>query len=389
MRVIREAQAEWPGVYSGALPAQTDIARAAWYGLGKRGGHMGDIQSAVWWDEDGLHLIDQTRLPGAYIELRPQRMEEVADAIRRLAVRGAPAIGIAAGFGLYLAVQDGQGGLAAAWKTLEVAALVLKSTRPTAVNLFWAIDRVVTEARAAKPATPEALRVSVLSAATAIWQEDILLCHRIGEHGKPLLKGARAVLTHCNAGALGTAGWGTATAPLYAWLEEGVRIPVYADETRPLLQGARLTAWELSRAGIPVTVVPDGAAASVLARGLVDAVVVGADRIARNGDVANKIGTYAVALAAHAHGVPFYVAAPFSTFDLRIATGREIVVEERSPEEVTRIQGVQIAPEGVKALNLAFDVTPGRYITALITDRGVIRPPYDETVPALMEAVAP
>jgi methylthioribose-1-phosphate isomerase len=345
---------------------------------------MDTIQGALRWDAEGLHLIDQTRLPGAYEVLHPRTVEEVADAIRRLRVRGAPAIGIAAAFGLYLALTPEPETLHAAKARLEAAADLLRGTRPTAVNLFWAINRVLEAAARSQASSPAELRQAVLAEAEAIWEEDIRLTRRIGHYGKPLLAGVRAVLTHCNAGALGTAGWGTATAPLYAWREEGVRIPVYADETRPLLQGARLTAWELSRADIPVTVVPDSAAASVLARGLVDAVIVGADRIARNGDVANKIGTYMVALAAHAHGIPFYVAAPFSTFDLTVPTGADIPVEERSPDEVTTLAGIRIAPEGVDAVNWAFDVTPARYVTAIITDRGVIRPPYPDTIPAVL-----
>jgi methylthioribose-1-phosphate isomerase len=230
-----------------------------------------------------------------------------------------------------------------------------------------------------------ALTAALLDSALAIWEEDRGLCRAIGEAGKPLLDGLRAVLTHCNAGSLGTAGWGTATAPIYAARAEGRFIPVYADETRPLLQGARLTAWELQRAGIPVTVIPDGASAAVMARGLVDAVIVGADRITRTGDTANKIGTYGVALAAAAHGLPFYVAAPFSTFDLALLHGDDIPVEERAPEEVTVINGRRVAPEGVSAKNFAFDVTPARLITAFITDRGVLKPPYDLSIPAAME----
>jgi methylthioribose-1-phosphate isomerase len=343
-----------------------------------------EIPSAIWWDEGGLRLIDQTRLPDTLQVLTPRRVEDVAEAIRSLRVRGAPAIGIAAAFGLVLALDPEPPTLERAWAAVEEAARTLGKTRPTAVNLFWALNRVVEAAKRAHPSSPAALAGAVRAEAEAIWREDRELCDRIGQYGKPLLAGVRAVLTHCNAGALGTGGVGTATAPLYAWLADGVPIPVYADETRPLLQGARLTAWELSRAGIPVTVVPDGAAASVMARGLVDAVLVGADRIALNGDVANKIGTYGVALAAHAHGIPLYVAAPFSSFDLTIAQGADIPLEQRAPDEVTTIRGVRVAPEGVAALNWAFDVTPARYVTAIITDRGVIRPPLHENIPAMM-----
>ncbi|MCL8208172.1 MAG: S-methyl-5-thioribose-1-phosphate isomerase [Actinomycetia bacterium] len=336
--------------------------------------------AAVWWD-GGLRLVDQTRLPEAYQVLAPTTLEAVAEAIERLRVRGAPAIGIAAAFGLVTALDEvgGTDGPAAEAR-LEAAAARLRRTRPTAVNLFWALDRVLAEV-AARPAG-ETVRAAALAGAGRLWAEERERCRRIGEAGAPLLAGSRGVLTHCNAGALGTSGYGTATAPLYRLREQGRPVPVFVDETRPLLQGARLTAWELDRAGIPVTVVVDGAAATVMRRGLVDAVIVGADRITARGDVANKIGTYGLAVLARAHGIPFYVAAPRSTFDLARETGEEIVVEERPREDVASCGGRRTVPEGVAVRNWAFDVTPAEYVTAFITDGGVIRPPFPEALRA-------
>lgn len=343
-------------------------------------------RGGLWWDDRGLHMIDQTKLPGEYLVMAPTTVEEVADAIRTLKVRGAPAIGIAAAFGLHLALTDPPDEPEAFRSRLEAAARLLRSTRPTAVNLFWAIDRVVARTLQDPSMAGPRGRQRLLDEALDIWHQDEALCRRIGEHGKGLLADARQVLTHCNAGSLATGGWGTATAPLYALHQEGRPIAVLADETRPLLQGARLTAWELQQAGIPVTVITDSMAATVLQRGLVDAVIVGADRIAANGDAANKIGTYGLAILAKEHGVPFYVAAPFSTFDLDIPEGKEIPVEERAPEEVTMLAGQQVAAPGVSAHNFAFDVTPARYITAIITDRGVLRAPYSESIRHMLES---
>jgi len=322
----------------------------------------------VRWEDGAVRLIDQRLLPGELRYWRCREVAEVAEAIRSLAVRGAPAIGVAAAYGVVLGAHRDPDPRAGA----ELAAAELRTTRPTAVNLFFALDRM--RAVLARSGNDAGLEARLLAEADAILAEDLATGLRIGQAGLALLPadGPVRALTHCNAGALATSGWGTALAPLYAAARAGRRLEVLADETRPLLQGSRLTAWELSRAGIPVRVLVDGAAASVLARGGVDLVLVGADRIAANGDTANKIGTFAVALAARDAGVPFYVAAPVSTFDLTLATGADIPVEERSGSEVL----APGSPPEVAALNPAFDVTPARLITAWITDRGVLQPPF-------------
>jgi methylthioribose-1-phosphate isomerase len=330
----------------------------------------------LWWEGDALYIVDQRLLPEQYQVLRLTDVEGVREAITTLSVRGAPAIGIAGAFGVYLGMRTAQG---EDWDhRLEKVADFLTSARPTAVNLAWAVNRV--RAVGLRTQDPRAL----LEEALAIWEEDRRLCHQIGELGAPLLEACTAVLTHCNAGALGTSEWGTALAPIYALQAQGKILHVYADETRPLWQGARLTAWELSRAGIPVTVIPDSAAAVVLREKRVQAVVVGADRVASNGDTANKIGTYGLAVLARAHDIPFYVAAPFSTFDLSLSSGAEIPIEERSAVELAFAGERRIVPEGAAVWNPAFDVTPAQYITAFITDRGVIRPPYVEQIAKLL-----
>ncbi|MBX5466979.1 MAG: S-methyl-5-thioribose-1-phosphate isomerase [Firmicutes bacterium] len=331
---------------------------------------------AVWWEEGALCAVDQRRLPEVYQVMRLTEAEAVREAIAGLAIRGAPAIGIAAAFGLYLGMRavgpkD--------WDArLSALADAFVGARPTAVNLAWAVRRVV--ARAGGSRDPERL----LAEAKAIFEAEREASRRIGAAGARLLAGVSAVLTHCNAGALGTAEWGTALAPLYALKEAGQVVEVYADETRPLWQGARLTAWELARAGIPVTVLPDGAAAVVLRQRRVGAVVVGADRIAANGDTANKIGTYGLALAARHHGVPFYVAAPRSTVDLGLPSGEAIPIEHRPAREVTHVGSLRVVAEGAAVFNPAFDVTPAELITAFITDCGVIYPPYAKTLPAAL-----
>jgi methylthioribose-1-phosphate isomerase len=345
-------------------------------------------RGGVWWQDGRLALIDQTRLPQTFLVLHPDSLDDVADAIRQLKVRGAPAIGIAAAYGLVVALDEAEPSAAPeAWTVLERATETLRATRPTAVNLAWALDRVLGRVRATAPRDPTAVREAVLAEATAIALEDRELCRRMGQFGLEALGAARRILTHCNAGALATGGFGTATAPLYALHAAGEPVAVLADETRPLLQGARLTAWELHRAGIPVQLVVDGASGVAMAKGLVDAVIVGADRIATNGDTANKVGTFNLALAAARHHIPFFVAAPHSTFDPHMATGSAIPIEERSPAEITDWRGERLAPEGVGALNFAFDVTPHDLITAFITDRGVLRPPYTETIPTMLGAV--
>lgn len=313
---------------------------------------------ALWYRRGVLHLIDQRRLPGRTIVRRLTRIEEVADAIRTLAVRGAPAIGVAAAYGMVLAAREGR-------RSPVRAAELLRATRPTAHDLFVGIETVRSAwAEGADPAAAaEAYRARIVDE-----------CRAIGEVGAPLLRRARRVLTHCNAGALATVEWGTALAPIRVARDRGAKLFVWVDETRPLLQGSRLTAWELARERIPHAVIADNAAGHFLATGRVDAVIVGADRIARNGDFANKIGTYEKAVVARENGVPFYVAAPWSTFDPRRATGASIPVEERSGQEVLELAGQRIAPAASPARNPAFDVTPSRYVTAFVTPGGIVRP---------------
>ena len=322
-----------------------------------------------WTSEGAVRILDQTLLPDVERYLDLDTVDAVAEAIRTLRVRGAPLIGIAAAMGVTLALRRGPAPLDA----VCAAARTLGATRPTAVNLHWALERM--ERRAAEAVDRGGdLATALRDEANAIWEEDRAMCARIGAAGAGLIGDDATVLTHCNAGALATGGIGTALAPVYTLHEAGRKVSVVADETRPLLQGSRLTAWELTRAGVPVTVIADGMAASRLRHGDVTCVLVGADRIAANGDVANKIGTYGVALAARAHGVPFYVAAPTSTVDPATPDGRAIPIEERSAAEVTGWRGHAAAPAGARAWNPAFDVTPAELVTAIITDRGVFAP---------------
>ena len=328
------------------------------------------IPDPIGWTGDGaVRILDQTLLPGEERYVTLGTVDAVAEAIRTLRVRGAPLIGIAAAMGVTLALRGGSRSLDA----VCAAAAALGATRPTAVNLRWALERMERRAGTAA-ATGEDLAVALRHEADAIWEEDRAMCARIGAAGAELIGGDALVLTHCNAGALATGGIGTALAPIYALHAAGRRVAVVADETRPLLQGSRLTAWELTQSGVPVTVIADGMAASRLRQGDVTCVIVGADRIAANGDVANKIGTYGVALAARAHGVPFYVAAPTSTIDPLTPDGARIPIEQRGSEEVTGWRGHAAAPAGVGAWNPAFDVTPAELVTAIITDRGVFAP---------------
>ena len=327
------------------------------------------IPTPIGWTSDlSVRILDQTLLPDQERYLDLQTVEQVAEAIRMLRVRGAPLIGIAAAMGVTLETRTGN--------TLEgvrAAAAMLAATRPTAVNLQWALDRMVCRARDAV-AQGRNLREALVAEASAIWDEDRAMCVRIGAAGAALLGEDALVLTHCNAGALATGGIGTALAPVYTAHQAGRRVAVIADETRPLLQGSRLTAWELARAGVPVTVIADSMAASRLRRGDVTCVIVGADRIAANGDVANKIGTYGLALAARAHNVPFYVAAPSSTIDPATPDGAHIPIEERRDEEVAGWRGHPAAPAEAKIWNPAFDVTPAELVTAIITDQGIVAP---------------
>ena len=339
---------------------------------------MNDVETLSWVGEvDGhLRLIDQTRLPVQFVHVDCRDVQAVWEAIKMLRVRGAPAIGVAAAYGVCVGVQTAAGADEAAWfARLDEVADFLATSRPTAVNLFWAIKRMkkaATDLRGTKP--PDAIAADLLAEARTIHQEDRQMCRAIGAHGADLDSDGDGVLTHCNAGGLATADYGTALAVFFAAAESGKRLHVWADETRPLLQGARLTAWELQKRGIEVTLICDSMAAVVMREGRVQAVVTGADRIAANGDVANKIGTYGVAQLAAVHKIPFYVAAPTSTFDLSLSDGREIPIEQRDPREITHGFGRQTAPDGIDVYNPAFDVTPAELIRALICERGVIEP---------------
>ena len=329
---------------------------------------------------DALTIIDQRRLPSEYVERELRHLDEICDAIVTLAVRGAPAIGVAAAIGLVASLLPFAGDDGHTLRArLQAHANLLAATRPTAVNLSWAMHRMLACAARLPTVAPDALLGALRLEATAILEEDRAMCLAIGRHGLPFVPAGTRVLTHCNAGALCSSGIGTALAPVYAAHEAHRSVKVFADETRPLLQGSRLTAWELQRAGVPVTVLTDGMAPSLMRAGEIDVVLVGADRITANGDVANKIGTYALAVAARHHGVPFYVCAPWSTIDRATASGDAIVIEQRSADEVRFIEGVATTPQGVDVRNPAFDVTPAALVGAVITDRGVYRAPYSFT----------
>ena len=336
------------------------------------------------WTGEGVVILDQTRLPAEVAYRVCKTAEEVADAIRRMQIRGAPAIGVAAALGIALGMKErGDEAPEALRRRMEELAMLFAATRPTAVNLFWAIDRMKRTFEASIPKGSRAAAEALTREALRMRGEDIEINRRMGMHGEPVIPQNARVLTHCNAGALATAGYGTALGVIRAAVEKGKKVEVLADETRPFLQGARLTAWELAQDGIPVTVITDSAAGHFLARGEVDLAIVGADRIAANGDVANKIGTYAVAVLAKENGIPFYVAAPLSTIDLSIPTGARIPIEERDPEEVRRAGDVKVVPEQASTRHPAFDVTPARYITGIITEAGIARPPYESSLRAL------
>ncbi len=346
-----------------------------------------NIQTLHWiGGVDGhLRLIDQTKLPVERIEIDCRDVETVWEAIKTLRVRGAPAIGVAAAYGVCVGLRNAlDADEETFFRRLAEAAYYLATSRPTAVNLFWALERMKQAASLLRGKPVSEIAAALLDKAKAIHEEDRQMCRAIGRHGAELLADGSGVLTHCNAGGLATSDYGTALAVIFSAAESGKTLHVYADETRPLLQGARLTAWELQQRGIDVTVICDNMAAQVMREGRVQAVVVGADRIAANGDAANKIGTYGVALLAAAHKIPFYVAAPSSTFDLSIDSGAEIPIEQRDPREVTHGFGRQTAPEGVKVYNPAFDVTPAELIAAIICERGVIRPVGRESIAALL-----
>lgn len=345
------------------------------------------VLEPIRWNDGVLELLDQRQLPERIVYLNLTTAQEVWDAIRELAVRGAPAIGIAAAFGVVLGVQHFPGPPVALADEVLRQAAHLATSRPTAVNLFWALDRMKERAKtlaAATGSTPDAV-AALVDEAKQIQAEDIETNRSIGQHALSLFKDGMGVLTHCNAGGLASSKYGTALAPFYLALEQGVALKVYADETRPVLQGARLTAFELQQAGVDVTLITDNMAAHIMSKGWVQAVIVGTDRVAANGDVANKIGTYGVAVLAKAHNIPFYVACPLSTIDLSTPTGASIPIEERHPDEVTSAFGKRTAPEGVKVYNPAFDVTPSEYVTAIVTEKGVVTAPYESGLRRLFE----
>jgi len=337
--------------------------------------------SPMRWEGPGLRLLDQTRLPVEEVWTDCETPEHVADAIRRLAVRGAPAIGVAAAYGLVLGLRTVRDPARLAGRFDEVSSL-LGGTRPTAVNLRWALERGRKVFEQNVERGPEGVAAALLDWAAELHAEDVRVNRRIGEHGATLFAPGVRVLTHCNTGSLATAGYGTALGVITSAWRDGKVGQVWVDETRPLLQGARLTAWELKMLGIPFRLVTDNSAGALMAQGLVDRIVVGADRIAANGDTANKIGTYTVAVLAHRHKVPFYVAAPLSTIDRATLTGAQIPIEERLASEVTEVFGTQVAPDDTQALNFAFDVTPAELITAIITEEGVLEPPYERSIAA-------
>jgi methylthioribose-1-phosphate isomerase len=339
------------------------------------------------WTEAGVVMLDQTLLPGEEIYHSYKNHEEVAEAIRGMIIRGAPAIGVAAAMGIAIGIKTANPKTIIELDTIfERVCRDIASTRPTAVNLFWAVERMKSVYQRERANGVEAVRSSLIRESVAMHSEDIEANRAIGRWGQALIPAKALVLTHCNAGALATAGYGTALGVIRAAVEAGKDVQVFADETRPFLQGARLTAWELEKDGIPVTVITDNMAGHFMQKGKIDCVVVGADRIAANGDVANKIGTYSVAVLAKENGIPFYVAAPISTMDLSIPDGSHIPIEERSADEVRKIKGIDITPANMRVANPAFDVTPNRYVGAIITERGVARPPFADSLKKLAEA---
>jgi methylthioribose-1-phosphate isomerase len=338
----------------------------------------------IQWTDAGVVMIDQTRLPREQVFLTCTDYRQVADAIRSMIIRGAPAIGVAAAMGVALGVLKTDPG--EFHSQFDAICDTLAATRPTAVNLFWAIDRMKRVYDGVRGQGIETVRETLVREAKQIYLEDIAINRAIGRNGAMLVPDGRTVLTHCNAGALATAGYGTALGVIRAAVSAGKKVDVFADETRPFLQGARLTVWELQQDGIPATLIADNMAGHFLRSGRIGCVVVGADRIAANGDVANKIGTYSVAVLAKENCVPFYVAAPVSTLDLTLDSGDAIPIEERAGSEITHLAGVPIAPDGIAVRNPAFDVTPERYVTAIITERGVARPPFRESLRALAES---
>src|SRR3954453_5408210 len=333
------------------------------------------------WTDTGVRFIDQTKLPTEEVYVTCKTHEQVADVIRNMVVRGAPAIGVAAAMGIALGINNSKAEAVGDLKRdLDQICDLIGKTRPTAVNLFWAIRRMQEKFERIRIRPIPQIKQELIEEAKRMHAEDIAANQAMGRHGATLMPGEGGVLTHCNAGALATAGYGTALGVIRAAIEAGKKIHVFADETRPFLQGSRLTAWELMKDGIPTTVISDNMSGAVMKQGKIAAVVVGADRIAANGDVANKIGTYTVAILAKEHGIPFYVAAPFSTVDLACTDGSEIPIEQRNGREVTHIAGKQMVPDGVGVENPAFDVTPSKYIAAILTEKGIARAPYVESL---------
>ena len=345
------------------------------------------LPRAIEWENGELFLLDQTQLPLVTVMEKQETAQQVWESIRVLKVRGAPAIGVSAAYGLCVAMKHSTDkSLNDFIKEMDEQAAYLDSSRPTAVNLSWALRRMVKHAKGANASSAAELYQEMVSEAERIHKEDIGLSYGMGENGAPLIKEGMGVLTHCNAGALATSELGTATAPMYVAQSQGVNFRVYADETRPLLQGARLTSWELQKSGIDVTLITDNMAAHIMSQGLIDLVIVGTDRVAANGDVANKIGTLGVAILAKHYGIPFYVACPSSTIDFNTETGAGIPIEEREDHEVTEFGARRTAPEGVKVRNPAFDVTPNEMVAGLITEKEIVRAPYTENLAALFNS---
>jgi methylthioribose-1-phosphate isomerase len=343
------------------------------------------IQTLEWTDK-GVRFLDQTKLPTEESYVTATSYQQVADAIRSMVVRGAPAIGVAAGMGIALGVKNSKAETVGDLKKdFDQICSAIGETRPTAVNLFWAIRRMQEKFETLRVRPMPQIKQALIEEAQRMHAEDIAANQAMGRHGATLMPASGGVLTHCNAGALATAGYGTALGVIRAAVEQGKKIHVYADETRPFLQGSRLTAWELMKDGIPTTVISDNMAGAMMSYGKIGAIVVGADRIAANGDVANKIGTYTVAVLAKEHGIPFYVAAPISTVDLATPDGSGIPIENRNVKEVSHIAGKQMVPDGVEIENPAFDVTPAKYVTAIITERGIARAPYEDSLRKLAE----
>ena len=352
-------------------------------------GKLKSMIKTLEWTAGGLRLLDQTKLPTEESYATCRTYQEVAEAIRSMVVRGAPAIGVAAAMGVALGVRDSSAlNSQELRREFEQISQTLAATRPTAVNLFWALERMRGKFEALENQPLGDIKQALIEEAQRMHAEDIAANIAMGRHGAALMPARGGVLTHCNAGALATCGYGTALGVIRAAVEQGKKLNVYADETRPFLQGSRLTAWELTKDGIPTTVISDNMAGSLMKQGKIGAIVVGADRIAANGDVANKIGTYMLAVLAKEHGIPFYVAAPFSTVDLDTPDGSSIPIEQRNPREVTHMAGKQMVPDGIGVENPAFDVTPAKYVSAIVTEKGIARAPYGESLRKLSEDVA-